>query len=167
VTATGVPKLRRTERSSTLKSSSWLDQPGALLPPRPLTLATFSACFVSVSPDAATDQKRRRAKTEARQILERVASKDSTITYSQLASRITAMRYAPNGDPFSELLCDISRATHAQGRGLLSAVVVHVDDERPGNGFFALVESLGYDATDKESAWQREIAKVHAIWAES
>jgi hypothetical protein len=117
-------------------------------------------------PDATDEQRRRRARIEAQRVLEKVAASKTTVTYSQLASKITAMRYAPNGEAFSELLCDISRASHGKGRGLLSAVVVHADDGLPGDGFFALAEALGRGGVDRETGWEEEVAEVYSAWAE-
>ncbi len=54
--------------------------------------------------------------------MESVAASGPPITYTQLASRISAVSYAPNGSPF-ELLCEISRATHHKRGVLLSAAV--------------------------------------------
>ena len=41
-------------------------------------------------------------------------------------------------DQISLLLDEISRHEHARGNPLLSAVVIHMDDNIPGNGFFTL-----------------------------
>jgi hypothetical protein len=50
----------------------------------------------------------------------------------------------------------------AQGReGLLSAVVVHADDGRPGKGFDALGRDLGFKFDDDVTFWQEQVEKVH------
>lgn len=117
--------------------------------------------------DAAERQKRRRARQEAERVLEGVARQRSKITYGDLAQRITTITYAPNGDPFSRLLCDISRASHSKGRGMLSAVVVHSGDGLPGDGFFALADELGAGGQDHEEVWQKQRAAVYRHWAKS
>lgn len=100
-------------------------------------------------------------------MLEEIARTRGTITYSDLADRITVHNYAPNGEAFSELLCDISRETHSAGHGMLSAVVVHSGDGRPGEGFFALADELGVGGADQEGVWQKQRAVVYQRWSTS
>jgi len=97
----------------------------------------------------------------------RVAAAGSTITYTQLAARISAVNYAPNGSPFSELLCEISRATHHKCGVLLSAVVVHQDDALPGAGFFQLARELGRDVEDDEMFHQIALREAHDEYSRS
>jgi hypothetical protein len=47
-----------------------------------------------------------------------------TITYGELARRITAIRFEPDDHIFHGLLGQISRSENNQGRGMLSVVVV-------------------------------------------
>lgn len=107
------------------------------------------------------DPKRLRAKRQATEIMEAVAADRETITYSQLTSRIKAVRYAPNGSPLSDLLCEISRATNAKDGVLLSAVVVHQDDRLPGDGFFTLARDLKRPVDDEASFHGTALAEVH------
>ncbi len=94
-------------------------------------------------------------------------SSGSTITYSQLAARISAVSYAPNGSPFSELLCEISRGTHHKRGVLLSAVVVHQDDALPGPGFYQLARDLGRRVEDEESFHRTALLEVHREYSAS
>lgn len=47
---------------------------------------------------------------------------------------------------------------------MLSAVVVHADDGRPGEGFFALAEQLGMSVDDRENFWTHQLEKVHIAY---
>ena len=65
-----------------------------------------------------------------------------------------------------QILDDINRHEHAAGRPLLTAIVVHKDDSRPGNGFFAIATKLGhYRGGDAELYWLEECRRVYAEWA--
>jgi hypothetical protein len=44
----------------------------------------------------------------------------------------------PHDHVFHDLLVQISVEEDANGRGMLSAIVVHLADGQPGNGFFDL-----------------------------
>jgi len=116
---------------------------------------------------SAEQQKRLHAKGQAIEAMERVAAKGSTIQYSQLAAEISAVSYAPNGSPFSELLCEISRRTHHKRGVLLSAVVVHKDDELPGTGFFQLASDLGHEVDDDQAFHQTALREVHREYSAS
>jgi hypothetical protein len=127
--------------------------------------------------DEAQKQKQRRARSEARRILEEVARAGtaSRITYKTLADRIVAQRYADNSQAFTELLCQVSRATLHEGRGALSAVVVRSDRGFPGDGFFTFLHGLGrldvpadeMAAEEMREAWRRERLIVDEAWRPS
>jgi len=93
--------------------------------------------------------------------MEKVASAGATLSYTDLANRIAALKYAPNGSPFAELLSEISRQTHAKWGVLLSAVVVHRDDDLPGDGFFQLARELGHKVEDWARFHARVLRDVH------
>jgi hypothetical protein len=65
-------------------------------------------------------------------------------------------------------LCGVlSRAMHTLGLPMLSAIVVRSDTHMPGDGFFALAESLGklYPGANENAKycfWERERAAVFA-----
>ena len=66
----------------------------------------------------------------------------------------------------SNLLDEISRCEHENGRPLLSAVVIHVDDNMPGNGFFVLAEDLGlFKGRGRFMFFVEELKRVHDHWA--
>lgn len=121
--------------------------------------------YVGVS--LAEQQKRRRAKREAIAVMEEVASAGATIPYAELAQRIHTLNYAPNGSAFSQMLCDVSRASHARGGIMLSAVVVHADDDLPGEGFFSLAGELGHVVTDERVFHQDALHACHNAYQSS
>lgn len=64
------------------------------------------------------------------------------------------------------LLDRISRHEHGQGRPLLSAVVVHMEKNVPGNEFFALAAELGlFRGTNRLAFFVNELRRVHDYWA--
>jgi hypothetical protein len=47
-----------------------------------------------------------------------------------------------------------------------SVIVVHKDgDMAPGQGFYELAESLGFDVSDREEFWIAELNRVFAYWS--
>jgi hypothetical protein len=110
-----------------------------------------------------------RAKREARAIMIATArSAKGTITYNELASRITGLRLEPDSLALRELLVEISLAEDMAGRGMLSVVVVHQgEDCLPGHGFFTLARGFGRDTSKKEKLWAAEFARVREVWRTS
>jgi hypothetical protein len=54
------------------------------------------------------------------------------------------------------LLGQISKAEDAEGRGMLSVIVVHKTGEKrgqPGDGFFKLAQEFGRDVRDRLQFW--------------
>jgi hypothetical protein len=71
-----------------------------------------------------------KAKREARAIMIATArSAKGTMTYNELASRITGVRFEPDSLALRELLGEISAAEDMAGRGTLSVVVVHQGED--------------------------------------
>jgi hypothetical protein len=110
-----------------------------------------------------------RAKREARAIMIATArSAKGTMTYNELASRITGLRLEPDSLALRELLGEISLAEDMAGRGMLSVVVVHQgEDCLPGHGFFTLARGFGRDTSKKEKLWAAEFARVREVWKTS
>jgi hypothetical protein len=103
---------------------------------------------------------------EARPVLERTAGAKGTIAYSELVPHILVVPLEPNSDTLAQLLDEISRTSDAEGKGMLSAVVVHkTDDYLPGKGFFKLAARLGRDPSDKAIFYSEELLRVHAAYA--
>src|SRR6516165_8402888 len=73
-----------------------------------------------------------KAKREARAIMIATAqSAKGTMTYNELASRITGLRLEPDSLALRKLLGEISAAEEMAGRGMLSVVVVHQGEGLP------------------------------------
>jgi len=95
------------------------------------------------------------------------ASEGKTITYSDVGSRIGLdMEMPPDRDQIRDLLDEVSRHEHEQGRPMLSVVVVHAgDDNMPGQGFFKLAQVLGkFDGVDRTAFFVEELKSAHAAW---
>jgi hypothetical protein len=107
-----------------------------------------------------------KAKREARAIMIATAqTAKGTMTYNELASRITGVRFEPDSLALRELLGEISAAEDMAGRGMLSVVVVHQgEDCLPGHGFFTLAQGFGRDTSNKEKLWAAEFARVREVW---
>jgi len=62
----------------------------------------------------------------------------------------------------------ISADEVAQGRPMLSAVVVHSDDHLPGTGFFTCARDLGRlhsdQPADRQRFWEEEREAVYETW---
>jgi hypothetical protein len=98
-----------------------------------------------------------KAKLEAIRAIVREAK---PIAYSDLAKKISSIGFGPHDHIFHHLLGQISVEEDAAGRGMLSALVVHKDDGKPGPGFFDLAQSLGRDVKDRERCWSEEVKTV-------
>jgi len=93
------------------------------------------------------------------------ARDEKTITYSDLVARLeTTIALKAESRALADLLDEISKEQEARGRGMLSAVVVRKDTQRPGLGFFKLAQELGRDTSDSEKCWVEEFNRVIAIW---
>lgn len=108
-----------------------------------------------------------RAKTEARAVLVEVAgTADGFISYSELVARVRAISFEPRDPRLWYLLREISSAENAAGRGMLTAVVTHArGDMMPGEGFFDLAKTLGYDPRDELAFWLEQVAIVRRHWS--
>lgn len=109
-------------------------------------------------------QRRKRARNQAEKAMVAAAGAGKPITYTDLIHEISAMVLRPSAPALTKLLCDISRTTHAQGRGLLSAVVINKRDHRPGPGFFKLAGQLGMAFDDEATFWHEQVEKVYAAY---
>src|SRR4051812_40646931 len=107
-----------------------------------------------------------RAKQEAQTAMIDRAKLRGRIAYSELTPLISAVRFDPYDTRLSHLLGEVSVEEDAAGRGMLSAVVVHKnEDMQPGEGFFVLAKHLGRNTKDVLRFWITELNKVHDYWA--
>ena len=108
-----------------------------------------------------------KAKREMRNILIDIAKKQGTIFYSELVRKVLIISIEANSYALADMLGQISTAEDAAGRGMLSAVVVRKENNRPGKGFFELARVLGRDISDEEKFWINEVNRVHSSWVGS
>ncbi len=103
------------------------------------------------------------AKEEAKAIIAQLASDGRVIAYSELSAQISSISFEPHTKPYFNFLGEISEEEDAEGRGLMTALVVHRNgDFKPGPGFFDLAQQRGRDVTDLDRCWAQEVAAVHA-----
>jgi hypothetical protein len=103
---------------------------------------------------------------EIRTILEKVAAEGDALAYSEVVPQVKAMHLERDSPLLARLLDEISRQTDAEGKGMLSAVVIHKgDDYLPGKGFFKLGKELGRDISVREVFYAMELKRVHAAFA--
>ena len=98
--------------------------------------------------------------------LAEVARSGGVTHYGDVA-RLVGLNLANAADrrELSGLLREISRHEHEHGRPLLSAVVIHVEGNMPGNGFFTLATDLGlFEGEDRRRYFTDELRRVHEQW---
>jgi hypothetical protein len=119
-----------------------------------------------MAPDPVAQQKQRRARAQAEKAMLEAARARQPLTYTQLVNHhIDALSYKPYDPALTDLLCAISRKSNAQGRGLLSAVVIHEGGDRlPGKGFFDLARELGMTVDDDRAFWAQHVQKVYIAY---
>ena len=106
------------------------------------------------------------AKQEARELMIAAARANGMIPYSDLASKLKAVRLAANDKRLFQLLAQISSEEDEAGRGLLSVIVVHKNgDMQPGPGFFELAKNRGRKVSDILKCWVEEVKIVHSVWS--
>ncbi len=107
-----------------------------------------------------------KAKEEAQAVLMDTARAQSTISYGELARRISSVRFDPHGDDFRHFLGQLSWEADIAGRGMITVLVVHAGgDCKPGNGFFRLAKHLGRDTSDPDICWITELQRVYSDYA--
>ena len=106
------------------------------------------------------------AKAEARDAMIERARIRGRMPYSELVTYIKAIDFEAHDPRLFHLLYEISTSEANEGRGMLTAIVVHkYGDMQPGPGFFELAKSLGRDTKDILACWIGEFNKVHDYWA--
>lgn len=101
------------------------------------------------------------AKAEALSVLTAKAKeKDPLISYSELNRRIFSINFQPDGHDYHDLLGQLSKESDADGKGMISALVVRMEDGQPGKGFFSLAKDLGRDVSDPITFWINELERV-------
>lgn len=98
----------------------------------------------------------------------REVAKSRGVTYYSEIAPLAGLSMDSPGDRvrISQILGDISEAEHRAGRPLLSAVVIRLEKNSPGQGFFGLANDLGlHDGIDDFWFWLQEIQRVHDCWS--
>lgn len=99
--------------------------------------------------------------------LKRLAASQALTTYSNIAPLAKLDMDSPaDRDAMRNVLGRISTYEHRHGRPMLTAIVVHKQDNIPGEGFFELAWQLGLlkPGADKLGFFCGEVARVHAAW---
>lgn len=104
-------------------------------------------------------------------LLEVARTEPGLTTYSDIAPLANlSMDREEDRDEISRILEEILQHESAEGRPLLTALVVHRgDDNNPGEGFFAAATRLGRFSGSRNqmqrlSFWVREVNEVHEYW---
>jgi hypothetical protein len=109
------------------------------------------------------------AKKEAKELLINNLRNPRLIvtTYGDLADHLRPIIDfgTPRNAVFHCLLGQLSDDEEEQGRGLISALVVHSQDGRPGVGFFDGAANWGRDVADRDQCWTQEMDKLSAVWS--
>ncbi len=101
--------------------------------------------------------------------LREVARQQKTTHYEDIAPMLRLKMEDPaDRVRIGQILGEISKLENDAGRPMLSAVVTHKGDERPGTGFFELAQELGrVGSMDSETFFIQELKRVHGWWAKA
>jgi len=99
-------------------------------------------------------------------LLVEVAKQQSTTTYSAIAPLAGLdMGIPEHRYQIGSLLDEINLHERANGRPMLSAVVIREDLNMPGPGFFKLAKDWGLQTTEDDLVFfAHELTRVHAAW---
>lgn len=111
---------------------------------------------------------------QCREALTEWASANQLKTYTELSDRVDAIpwpegAHTHEGSQIGWLLGQVAAREWAEGRPLLSAVVVGADTREPSHGFFDLAVELGelgrgVSAERKRDYWVAEVARCFKEW---
>lgn len=100
------------------------------------------------------------AKSEVLAILRERARACDPITYSELAPMIQAISFQHERHDFHECLGAVAEDENAEGRGLISVLVIYKNERVPGPGFFKLCRKHGRTEPDQLGLWMAELNRV-------
>jgi hypothetical protein len=94
---------------------------------------------------------------------------EALTTYTKLAAQLDPDHVIWPGSRFyglGQVLGDVSRSEHAQGRPLLSCLVVQAQSGKPGPGFYQMARQLGVQIPQgsETQQWSREVVRVVTYW---
>jgi hypothetical protein len=97
-----------------------------------------------------------------------VAKTNDVISYGELAN-FAEMPFDLDSErnKLYAILDEINRREDAQGRPMLSILVVHKDDKTPGPGFFKLAKHIGKQkkGISNDEFFRKELINVLDYWA--
>ena len=105
-----------------------------------------------------------------REALVATARERGFVSYTEAAEILGIQGSRPWRSPrLFQALDAISTFEHRNGRPLLSAVVVHGTDKKPGGGFFKMAKSNGVQGPDEsnDTFFRAELERVRDYWAGS
>lgn len=111
------------------------------------------------------DDKWQDAKRQALKVLRQCAEAQDTITYKQFVKKIKAIPdLAFHGDGrMDHLLDEVSREEFAEGRGLISVLVVETAfPHMPSDGFFALAKAYYPNGMERRKLFEAAREQVYA-----
>lgn len=100
-------------------------------------------------------------------MLIKTAKDRKLIFYSEVGEYVNlSMKNPHHRTKLGDILCNISTDEHDSGRPLLSALVVHKKDKKPGGRFFDLAKELGKQKRDEDedSFYADELKSVFDKW---
>lgn len=103
-----------------------------------------------------------------RDMLVSAAKERSVVHYRQVAEALgIESDRLDHSAQLAHALDEISTFEHEHGRPLLSVVVVHQDDKRPGGGFYKMAKRNGVQEPDEdnETFFVAELGRAHDYWA--
>lgn len=116
-------------------------------------------------PKNLSEADRKALREEMRVHMIEVARKRETITYSELAARLTTAYVHYHSFLFGQLLNEIGDEEAAAGRPVLPAVVVRKGTGIPGGGYFRIGRGVPIDSENMESVWKDDLERVYEYWS--
>ncbi|SRR6266487_2333079 len=98
--------------------------------------------------------------------LQEVARAQNVTYYADIAPIVGLDMDSPDDRVrIGELLGEISVFEHQHGRPMLSAIVIHREDNQPGQGFFELARQLGlFRGGERFVFFVQELNRVYDYW---
>lgn len=97
-------------------------------------------------------------------LIKQVKKSDEFLTYGQVCDMVENCPFEPGWHIFHDLLGEISWEEYEEGRPLLSVIVVNQETMKPGGGLIKLAEACGYDVTDPDAWWLKEVERLQRFW---
>jgi hypothetical protein len=85
------------------------------------------------------------------------------VTYGELVAQLP-LAISHDDHRLSYLLDEISTEEYTEGRGFLTALVVHQDNRRPGAGFFTMARRCGAEVHNEDAFYMGAFNQVVEYW---